>query len=179
VEGPFTGYPDFSPDGTKIVVSIFGDLWLLTLGNGGHTLASFSPPQALTRTVGDTEWQAAFSPDGNTLAYISGMNTGHYPGIPGKAGAFSVNMFKLNLGTLAVTQLLSSKDSHRYPQTPAWSPDGQSLAFAGEGERPPRGSSCGASNNDIFEIEADGAGNPTLLTNTVGTGLEFFSQWGW
>jgi len=170
---PVMGFPDFSPDGTKIVVSIFGDLWLLTLNSDGHTLASSQP---LTRTVRDTEYQAAFSPDGNTLAYISGQNIGHYPGIPGKAGAFSVNLFKLSLGTLAVTQLLSSKDSHRSPIFPAWSPDGQFLAFAGEGERTPRGSSC--FNYDIFEIEADGAGNPTLLTNTVGTGFEDFSQWG-
>jgi len=38
-----TGYPDFSPDGTKIVVSIYGDLWLLTMA----TMATHWPPLRL------------------------------------------------------------------------------------------------------------------------------------
>jgi len=66
--GPVIGYPDFSPDGNQIVVTIYGDLWLLHL-NDNRTLASSEP---LTRTVGDTEIQAAFSPDGSKIAYIGG-----------------------------------------------------------------------------------------------------------
>jgi WD40-like Beta Propeller Repeat len=167
------GYLDFSPNGTQIVVTIHADLWLLTLSSDGYTLLSSEP---LTRTIGDSEWQAAFSPDGNKLAYIGGPNSRRFGEVipPDQR---SGEIFTLDLGTGAVTQL-TGRRSPAGPQLPAWSPDGQFLAFTAQGERVRHGSDC-SNNYDIYKIEAGGQGNPTLLTNTVGTGFEVWSQWGW
>ena len=173
--GPFTGFPDFSPDGSRIVVSIYSDLWLLDLESDGHTLHSAKP---LTRTVGDTEWQAAFSPDGNTLAYVSGPNLRFHGTVSGPHLRF-LNIFTLNLVTLAVSQV-TPENTFVDPESPAWSPDGQFLAFMAQGGRVPRNSFCSALvNYDIYELKADGTGTAIPLTATVGTGVEMWPQWGW
>jgi hypothetical protein len=104
----YVGYPDFSPDGTQLVVSIYSDLWLLTLGSDGRTLDSVEQP--LTRTIGESEFYAAFSPDGHALAYIRGPNR-HVGGGYSLPAVQALHLFTLNLGTLGVTQLTRKKDS--------------------------------------------------------------------
>jgi Tol biopolymer transport system component len=144
--------------------------------NDGHTLASSRP---LTRTLDDTEIQAAFSPDGKTIAYIAGPNDffrGSYSGPLIR----NLNIFTMNLETLGITQLTSKKHALVDTESPAWSPDGQFLAFMAQGRTAPRTSPCGGLvNYDIYELKADGTGNVTALTNTVGTGVEVRNQWGW
>jgi dipeptidyl aminopeptidase/acylaminoacyl peptidase len=170
-EGGFTGFPDFSPDGNRIAVSIYGDLWLLNLDADGHTLLSSQP---VTRTPRDTESRGVFSPDGSRLAYIGGRNDPNR-GVLSR----SANLFTINLDTMEVTQVTRNQDTINDPGDPAWSPDGLFLAFTARGERSPRDSSCGLVNYEIYEIKADGTSAPTLLTNPGANGVEGYSQWGW
>jgi Tol biopolymer transport system component len=125
--------------------------------------------------VHDTEWQAAFSPDGSTLAYIGGRNDPKGHGVEPR----TMNIFTLNLGTMEVTQVTTKQDRILAPEYPAWSRDGLFLAFRARGEQAPRGSPCVFVNYDICRLKADVTTPPTLLTNTVGNGVESFSQWGW
>jgi hypothetical protein len=49
-----------------------------------------------------------------------------------------------------------------------------------QGKRAARNSPCGyLVNYDLYQLRADGTGSLTMLTNTVGTGVEDFNQWGW
>ena len=169
--GPPASYPDFSPGGSQIVVTIYGDLWLLDLASDGHTFVSAEP---LTRTVRDTEWQAVFSPDGSRIAYVGATNKGG-------AGpdSRSPRLYTLDLGTREITQVMPSGAVVGL-RDPAWSPDGQGLAFVAVGPRARgRADNCGVGNYDVFLVGADGTGTPALLTTSVGTGVEMRTQWGW
>src|SRR5262249_51416209 len=156
-----------------IVVTIYSDLWLLTLQSDGHTLDS---AQALTRSVGDTEVESAFLPDGNTLAYTGGPN-GRFRRDVGGPFIQNLDVLTLDLGSHAITKLTTE----RFVDTrwPASSPDGTTIAFSAQGKRATRTSPCGGLvNYDLFAVPADGSGPATLLTNTVGTSVESFAQWG-
>jgi WD40-like Beta Propeller Repeat len=158
----------FSPDGTQIVATIYGDLWLLTLGPDGHTLSPSSPPEPLTRTVREAEGQAAFSPDGTRLAYVGSSRNGRR------------SIYTLDLATSEVIDVLFGRNRADSPSTLAWSPDSQFLAFSAQGARAPRQSPCSVFvNYDLFVVSADGTGTPSSFTNTVGTGVEGFVNWGW
>jgi Tol biopolymer transport system component len=130
-------------------------------------LSLSSPPEPLTRTVRESEWQAAFSPDGTRLAYVGGRNG-------------RVSIFTLNLATSEVIDVLAGRNrvDSPGPANPAWSPDSQFLAFSAHGAREPRQSPCFV-NHDLFVVSADGTGTPSAFTNTVGTGVELRVKWGW
>ena len=173
------GYVDFSPDGTRLVVTSYGDLWLLELAADGHTLLSSRP---LTRTVGTQEWDAAFSPDGRTIAYTGADNKYIQSmddfALPGN----TENIYQLDLTTLKTTLLTTKKNkggSGDGRNGAAWSPDGREILFYAPGPPGGRNSACGLGNPDLFKIKADGTAPATNLTNTVGTSKEIWCSWGW
>jgi len=174
----YTGGLDFSPDGTTLVASIYADLWLLHLSADGHTLLSSQP---LTRTVGTSEWEAAFSPDGSKIAYTSAVNR-YFKSIAGYAAPTdATNIYTLDLSTLRITQVTTQKSTGGSGSrtSAAWSPDGLYLTFTAPGALAGRNSTCTAVNYDLFRIKADGTAPATSLTNTTGTGVEMRGKWGW
>lgn len=99
------GHPALSPDGQQIALTALGDLWLVS-AHGGK-------PQQLTHD-GALEVDAAWSPDGKSLAYTSDKGGG--------------------LPQLWIRDLASGKDRQlttidTQPLGAAWSPDGKRIAF--------------------------------------------------
>ncbi|GAB2779711.1 amidohydrolase family protein [Rhabdobacter roseus] len=101
-----------SPDGQWLVFNAVGYLWKKKLPDG--------PPERLTQGL-DFESEAAFSPDGTWLTYVSWNDE--------QTGA----LWKLDWQRPGSTpqKLTSTKGIYR---TPAFSPDGQQLVFVKEGD---------------------------------------------
>ena len=96
-----------SKDGTVIVFSMHGDIWM-TSGSGGNA-------RRLTSGKDNDEWPR-ISPDGSTVAYQSD-----------KSG--NSDIWLLDLKTGATTQLTKDKAGDFFH---SWSPDGRHLVFCSE-----------------------------------------------
>src|SRR5262245_16953992 len=74
-EQGFTGFIDYSPDGTSIVASIYYDLWMIHLDVYNMFLSAV---RLTENTNGFAEWRPAFSPDASHIAYTGGaiINSG-------------------------------------------------------------------------------------------------------
>ncbi len=101
---------DVSPDGSKIVFDMLGDLYLLSI-NGGKAEQLTSGMQFDT--------QAKFSPDGKSIVFISD-----------KDGAD--NVWTMDLATKKTKQISKSKNENF--QSAEWTPDGEYLV-ASKGRR--------------------------------------------
>jgi WD40-like Beta Propeller Repeat len=103
---------DWSPDGTRIAFESNrdGDMDLYTMSPDGSavTQLTFSP---------DFDADASWHPDGTRIAFVSG------------AGG-ALDIFTLRPGTDGRTRLTRGGDAH----FPAWSPDGQQIAYTSYGE---------------------------------------------
>ena len=96
--------PALSPDGTSIVFTALGDLWVMEIGGS---------PAQLT----DDPWvevDAVWSPDGESLAYSSDREDGRF------------ELWLRDLATGSERRLTTDGGS-----MPAWSPDGTEIAYAG------------------------------------------------
>jgi imidazolonepropionase-like amidohydrolase/Tol biopolymer transport system component len=94
---------DVSPDGTRIVFDMLGDLYLVPI-EGGEA-------QRLTTTLAQ-EVQPRFSPDGNSLAYISDANGGN-------------NIFVMDLASKEERPITTEK--FRSLTNPRWHPNGSGI----------------------------------------------------
>ncbi|MFQ5872892.1 MAG: TolB family protein [Dehalococcoidia bacterium] len=123
----------------------------LNVGGGGRSNANIfiadlelGDLENVTNSTENDEYYSAFSPVDNSLVYVrvSGV-------------------FVLDLDTGKETQI-TSKGNTRATQLsqPAWSPDGQHLAFSGW----PTG---GGSGSNIYRIKADGSGKALNLTESM------------
>jgi Tol biopolymer transport system component len=170
----FTGQLDFSPDGTSIIVTIYDDLWVLTLAADGHTLASSAP---LTRTRAFAERNPRWSPAGTEAAFTGGPYKGDYLYISDK------NIYAVIFTTGAVRQVTTkaNRGGAGWNKDDAnWSADATTLLFTAEAGGAPRSSPCGMwVNHDLFTIRPDGSQKAVNITNTVGTSVEATPRWGW
>ncbi len=127
-----------APDGQSIVFSAVGHLWQKTLPDG--------KPERLTND-GAFEFEPAFSPDGQSLAYVTWDDN--------ELGAIRV----LDLNTRSSRAVTTEKGMYR---TPAFSPDGQTLVYHKEGGNGHQGYAY-CTEPGIYTIPAKG-GKAQLVT---------------
>ncbi|WP_374474169.1 amidohydrolase family protein [Arenimonas sp.] len=94
---------DLSPDGSQIVFSMLGDLYVLPAAGG--------QARRLTRGAG-WDIQPRFSPDGKEIAFTSDRGGGN-------------NLWRMKADGSGATQV--TKEDFRLLNNPAWTPDGQYL----------------------------------------------------
>jgi len=136
--GSYAVFPDFSPDGGRLVFSASADpdrntdLWLAPTSGGAPTQLTHSP---------DTlEESAVWSPDGSTILFVR------------IAGDFSSGqLWTLDVASGQEAQL--TFDPTFKDQTPDWSPDGARIAYEAD--------------DDIWIMNANGT-DQVDLTNTPG-----------
>ena len=104
---------DLAPDGARVVVDARGDLFTVP--------AKYGPTRHLTRTSGVHEREAAWSPDGRWIAYISDASGGDEIYI------------RPQDGTGAPTQLTTEADTYKYRLL--WSPDSQRILWSDKKNR--------------------------------------------
>ena len=158
----FTGFIDYSPDGSHIVASIYYDLWIVNLLSdntyGGASLVT-------ENTDGVAEWKPSYSPDGAHIAYTAGPITSS-GGVSGQ----DLDIYALDLRTGAVTRVTNNSNkgaaaSGRH--NAMWTPDGTGIGFSAFTAATPRHSSCSALvNSELFVIRADGSNTASQITNT-------------
>jgi eukaryotic-like serine/threonine-protein kinase len=109
--------PSFSPDGTRLAVTIFAgnqgiaDLWALDLARATRTRLTFSNGVTTNATIGGATW----TPDGKTIFYSSGA-----------VGLFQIYA-KAADGSSPERLVLQSADASAFPSSV--SPDGRYLLY--------------------------------------------------
>jgi Tol biopolymer transport system component len=166
-DNPEMGYNIFvmDSDGSNVqrLTNVSGNEWFPTWSPDGQYIA-------YTFNDGTRQWTYVMNSDGSNaynltsqLALDDQMITSSYPRwspdsssilIEGYREGSDYDIYRISLDDLQLRQLT---DNNHTDWDPAWSPDGDSIAFASkQGEH-----------FDIFIINADGS-NPTQITSTQG-----------
>ncbi|HYO84645.1 MAG TPA: hypothetical protein VES20_24800, partial [Bryobacteraceae bacterium] len=102
--------PSWSPDGSRILFSLFGSLWIVAVSGGEATQITAAPGY---------DAGAAWSPDGRTAAFLRGDGP-----IRGVQLGTQGRLFTVDLSTGKEQQLAPEL---QFVGTPSWSPDGTSV----------------------------------------------------
>jgi Tol biopolymer transport system component len=130
--------PRISPDGSKIAVgygTFSPDIWIFDTARNIKTRLTFDP---------STKFQPAWSPDGQTIAYVA-------QGTAGAAGDSTLYLMAANGGGKP-RRLVQEKGVT--PAFPSWTPDRKAVLYT---------SQLGPTGNSIYSVPADGHAKPTLL----------------
>jgi Tol biopolymer transport system component len=137
-------FPDWSPDGQQIVFRRDQDIYVMNLNSG-------EPPHQLTHDSPQFAQMAAWSPNGQYLAFMS-FREGY------------CSVFRMNSDGTEQTNLTPKNPTD--PETdwcsraPSWSTNGQKILFMSF--RPSTGG-----DNEVFSMDTDGL-NVQRLTNSPG-----------
>lgn len=136
----------WSPDGTKIMYAVGGKIYVVEVTDAGGD--STAPVQNLSESAPAYahDNNAAWSPDGSRLAFIS----------YGCAGCFP-DLFMLNADGTGRTQLTTTAETEF---APVWSPSGARIAY---------GSYRGGTPN-VYVMNADGTGDQLLNAEVLDAG---------
>ena len=122
----FTGDVDYSPDGSRIVASIYFDLWLVHLTsentNAGADLLT-------ANTDSFAEWKPAYSPEGTRIAYTAGPISTPTGGV----STTDTDIYSLALDTGAVTRVTTEKNKGKAASArhnAMWWSDGTAIGFS-------------------------------------------------
>jgi len=126
-----------SPDGSKIAVGYGsqGDIWIFDTARQIKTRLTFDAP---------TKFQPAWSPDGQTIAYVA-------QGSAGAAGDSTLYLMPANGGG---KPRLFVHENGVAPAFPSWTPDARYLLYTAQ---------VGPTGHSIYSVPADGQEKPTLL----------------
>ena len=119
--------PAWSPDGTRIAFTRVaerstGDIHVI--GTDGRGETRLTDPTIPTEQIPPSDDQAAWSPDGTRIAFVSNRDAG-----------LDYEIWVMNADGSALVRLTRTRELE-LDLAPAWSPDGSLLAFSrGRGER--------------------------------------------
>jgi len=122
------GRPDWSPDGTQLVLRGIDGLYVVPSAGGKTRL--------LKQESGAGDIPTAWGPDGIRIAYCGSADG---------AGLYVTNDSGKGAVRLTPAGFIGPNGP---PVTPAWAPDGEMIAIGGEWDQP----------NDIYLMYADGSG---------------------
>jgi Tol biopolymer transport system component len=137
-------YPVWSPDGRRIAFESNWQVWVMNADGSGQ--------RRLTRN-GGRNFAPAWSPDGRRIAFERRLGRQQSPRCSGCGNALAFEVWVMNAngsGQQALT---------RRGAQPAWSPDGQKIAFV----RQSRSRKIASDRDiDIYVMNADGSGQRNL-----------------
>lgn len=124
----------------------------------------------LTMNSAIDDRDAAWSPDGEKIAYVSGVSTR----VSNDPVGDQLDLYVMNADGSGVARLTETQDLNE--RQPAWSPDGTKIAFTGSEEhrKDPGNVYSYEETYDVYTINADGTGKTRL---TDGAGDNYDPAW--